>query len=332
MVGQTTSRNICFTLNNPTENTVEWSDKVRYAVWQLEKGESGTPHLQGYVEFSAPVSYTHCKTFLSQRVHLEKRYGTREQARVYCMKEEGRLLGPWEYGEWTGGQGSRSDLLTVIEMCKEGKTEKEICEAAPEAWGRNYKVIERWKLLNESPRKNKTAFHVFVGDAGTGKTRRVFELSPNAFMKRPGKWFDGYDGNRDLVLDEIDKHRLPLGDLLHMADRYPMQLETKGGTIQLRARHIYATSNIPVEDWYPNLTDQETAALMRRIDTKTTYRWVEDGDVKSVRVEGEVYGIPLPCEPTIVLREPVVDEILTPPDSQVVAEKTSKRRKTRKGV
>jgi len=44
----------CFTLNNPEEELAvnEW-DGIAYAVWQLEIGEEGTVHYQGYVNFSS---------------------------------------------------------------------------------------------------------------------------------------------------------------------------------------------------------------------------------------------------------------------------------------
>jgi len=42
----------CFTLNNPDGNLdVDLAiPAVRYAVWQLEVGEEGTEHFQGYLE------------------------------------------------------------------------------------------------------------------------------------------------------------------------------------------------------------------------------------------------------------------------------------------
>ena len=43
-----------FTVNNPTEimDPSGW-DRISAAAWQLEMGENGTPHYQGYVTFSA---------------------------------------------------------------------------------------------------------------------------------------------------------------------------------------------------------------------------------------------------------------------------------------
>lgn len=94
-------RNVCFTVNNPVDDLdpSEWPD-VRYCVWQKEVGEAGTPHFQGYVEFTKKKTITAMKRMAGlERAHFEKRMGTASQAAEYCQKEEGRLEGPWEYGQ-----------------------------------------------------------------------------------------------------------------------------------------------------------------------------------------------------------------------------------------
>ena len=51
-------RSFCFTLNNWKQEEYDWlaqklkSEKVNYYIIGKEKGESGTPHLQGYVYFT----------------------------------------------------------------------------------------------------------------------------------------------------------------------------------------------------------------------------------------------------------------------------------------
>ena len=131
------ARHVCFTYNNPTHSPTEFqalleaAERVRYAIFQLETGENGTPHYQGYVEYTSTQRYAYFHNNI-QRCHLEKRRGSREQARDYCRKEESRVEGPWEVGQWrAGGRGSRTDVAGIIESCKTGSL-KRVAEEHPE--------------------------------------------------------------------------------------------------------------------------------------------------------------------------------------------------------
>ena len=95
-MAQNKHRNWCFTLNNYTPD--EWNQLTNYQEFNLnikmliatmEVGCNGTPHIQGYVEVIGPVTLDTLKRQLSpmQRAHLESRYGTREQAISYTLKE-----------------------------------------------------------------------------------------------------------------------------------------------------------------------------------------------------------------------------------------------------
>lgn len=80
----------CFTLNNPTEEerssiVLKLEELSTLYIIGDEVGESGTPHLQGYVEFSkkirpvVPIGIT--------GVHWEKVRGTRNDNITYCRKD-----------------------------------------------------------------------------------------------------------------------------------------------------------------------------------------------------------------------------------------------------
>ena len=115
------SRGWCFTLNNPafSPGDLPLHGKERYVVWQLEKGEQGTTHIQGYMEMVTPTRLASMKDWLPS-AHFEPRRGTPQQARDYCMKVESRLEGPWERGLFGGRQGKRSDLDGAVATLKEG--------------------------------------------------------------------------------------------------------------------------------------------------------------------------------------------------------------------
>jgi len=108
----------CFTWNNPLAKKLALPGGATYLVWQVEKGENGTCHLQGYVEWKNQKTLVSLKKWLPE-AHWEVRRGTAEQARAYCMKEDSRVEGPWEIGEISKPeQGKRSDLVEFREDAK----------------------------------------------------------------------------------------------------------------------------------------------------------------------------------------------------------------------
>lgn len=83
----------CFTLNNYTDGEVELldqllqSDHVSYGVYGFETGESGTPHLQGFIIFEQEKRLAQVKRIVSERAHFEVARGTPVQAADYCKKD-----------------------------------------------------------------------------------------------------------------------------------------------------------------------------------------------------------------------------------------------------
>lgn len=59
---------------------------------------------------------------------------------------------------------------------------------------------------------------------------------------------------------------IDVGNLLVWLDRYPVLVEVKGGSVVLKAKKIWITSNLPPSAWYPNLDADTLAALMRRLE------------------------------------------------------------------
>lgn len=131
----------CFTLNNPTQGEkdlladVLQSEHCEYAVVGREVGETGTPHLQGFVVFSTRKRLANAKAILGSRLHLEVARGTPQQAADYCKKD-----GDFdEYGELISSQGKRSDWDAYKDWLKARESppsEAEIAEEWPCLYGR----------------------------------------------------------------------------------------------------------------------------------------------------------------------------------------------------
>lgn len=116
------SKNWCFTLNNYTEDDIsrlndliQTERKVTYIIYGKEVGQSGTPHLQGFVTFRSRLRLNQVKELIGSNPHVEVARNPNASIN-YCKKE-----GDWkEFGQRGGGQGKRSDLDDFKEAVKAG--------------------------------------------------------------------------------------------------------------------------------------------------------------------------------------------------------------------
>jgi len=108
----------CFTLNNWTgPDVVRLSGLVEaghavYVVFGREVGESGTPHLQGFVKFASRQRFTQAKEFIGGNSHVEVARAL-QRAVEYCKKD-----GDFEeFGvmEFPGKRNDLRDLMNTID-------------------------------------------------------------------------------------------------------------------------------------------------------------------------------------------------------------------------
>lgn len=103
----------------------------------------------------------------------------------------------------------------------------------------------------------------YYGKAGTGKSHTARQEYPDFFDKQINKWWDGYQGQNNVLLDDFDKkHEVLIHYIKRWADKYPFNAETKGSAIMIRPQKIIITSNYhPSEIW--NL-DSDLQPILRR--------------------------------------------------------------------
>jgi len=152
------AKNWCFTINNYSDveamkvGELATSADAQYLVYQIERGESGTEHLQGYVQMKKRKTLAVMKRLLGDRTHLEMAKGTPIQNKEYCTKEDTRVYGPFEYGEMKGGAGRRSDLTDFVSRVKSGPiSEKEVIEEYGELVAKYPRFVDRVQRLYSEP-------------------------------------------------------------------------------------------------------------------------------------------------------------------------------------
>lgn len=270
----TSANAVCFTLNNWTSDEYEiivkkWPKIANYFVVGKEIcPTTGAPHLQGYVEWKSSKRWTTMHNIFKGRAHWEARKGTAKQAADYC-KKDGDFI---EHGT-ISNQGARNDINAAMELISNGVSEIDVFEQCPEVAMKYIKGMDRYRLLcqkRSTKGYNKKDVRVYWGDTGTGKTRSAMEEFPGAFKLTAGitgLWWDGYDGEECVVIDEFRGNNCPLSMLLTILDGYATQVSVKGGSRILNANTIIITSNIAPDCWYENADERSKDALMRRINT-----------------------------------------------------------------
>jgi len=254
-----------FTINNPTadDDPRKW-DGVRYVTWQEEKGDEGTRHFQGYVEFEKQKRLSACKK-INDRAHWEIRMGTQEQAIAYSQKEETRVSGPWEVGEKGKGQGKRSDLDAVCAKILDGASIKSIAEEHGPLfvqYGRGLRDLQQTTAGHYSHNTVRGVW--YWGKPGTGKSHTARADHPEAYIKSQNKWWDGYSGEKSVILDDLDKlGGDKLGHYLKIwADKYACTGEVKGAQANLQHEVFVVTSNYHPDTLWPD--DEELREAIKR--------------------------------------------------------------------
>lgn len=135
------------TWNNPPDhakdrlNELYTSGTCTYVVYQEEKGESGTPHLQLFVTFATKKRLTQVREHLPCHWVAVQR-GTHLRAANYCKKDDTRVEGtqPVEHGEPPVASGTRNDITDFMNDVKEGLSLSQLHE-------KHFKVFASYKAF-----------------------------------------------------------------------------------------------------------------------------------------------------------------------------------------
>ena len=270
------SRSFVWTLNNFSSDDIARMsdlDNVKklfsYLLWGEEVGDSGTPHLQGYAETNGQQQFKTVALFFGNRYHAEARSGSPKQAAGYCKKgtdykdkswceffprtveEPATWAGAFEYGR-ISSQGKRSDLTGPTDMIIHQKaTIRDVAREFPEVFVKFNKGLRDLRALQIEPRKLDAMPHVVVlwGPTGTGKTRDAYlkfwpEEPHYVWKPSNGNWWDGYDGQKKIIIDEF-RAQMTWSDILGLLDRNEYRAPFKGGFVNIVADKFVITSPFP---------------------------------------------------------------------------------------
>lgn len=266
---------ICFTINNevydetpldpdyinPLAAMQEWG-QVTYMIVGNEVASTGTPHIQGFAQFKDKVKFTTIKKKMPT-AHIEAKSpnSTAEQARDYCKKDD-------DYTEWGTfqTQGQRKDIEIATDMITNGEKMRTVAKELPVQYVKYHKGLHALKNILIEPRSEVPKVTVLYGKTGTGKSKSARELTVDPYVWGPEQmhWFDGYEGQKDVIFEEF-RGQLPLGSMLRLLDRYDCKVQVKGGIVEFVGTNIVITSPKHPQEWYEDLSNDKIDQLMRRI-------------------------------------------------------------------
>lgn len=234
---------------------------VQYIRGQLERGgDTGYLHWQLLVAFKRKCRLAAVKTTFGDSCHAELSRSV--AADSYVWKEETRVGGTqFELGQRATKRNNSADWDRIRSLAMAGRLD----EIDGDVYVRNYGNLKRIAVDHMEPVGVEKEVFVFWGRPGTGKSRRAWdEATVDAYPKDPrSKFWDGYRGQEHVVVDEF-RGGIDIAHMLRWLDRYPTIVEVKGSSVVLKAKKIWITSNLPPEQWYPDLDNDTLAALRRR--------------------------------------------------------------------
>jgi hypothetical protein len=269
------SRGWCFTWNNyPAEYRSQLDSlDCRYVCAGEEVAPStGTPHLQGYVYFRNAKRLSTLRRELPA-CHLAIAAGNPAQNRLYCGKlrpedaepnavfyERGDIpLSPTEQGDM-----ERARYERAWSLAKAGDIETIDADIRVRLYS-GLRRIERDYMPSVERLASPCGLWIF-GRSGSGKTKSVLDAFPECYPKPRNDWWDGYQREPVVLLDDVDKFDVRLGGKLkHWADAAPFIGEIKGGSTKIRPTKFIVTSQYKIEDIWEDAETRE--ALNRRFTT-----------------------------------------------------------------
>lgn len=240
--------------------------RIQFIGGQYELGELATRHFQGVVTFTNPTGLVGAKRLLgTETVHLEERKGSFSEAYAYCTKDDTREPGAECYycGDPPADvRGGRTDLQGIKSILDAGGSLGDVADQYFGSYIRYYRGFTQYCDLKAPHRTGAPESYYFWGPAGTGKSHAAWSFGTEEetysvpLSSGSNVWFDGYEPvrHRVIILDDY-YHNFRFTFLLHLLDRYPMRVPYKGAHYKFNSKIVVVTSNIPLEEQYPNIPD-----------------------------------------------------------------------------
>lgn len=259
------NKGVCFVFTDFLPNNIdngyeaifkENKDIIRCVKWGKEIcPKTKKLHNQGFIQMYKQCRFSMIQKLFKSKCHFEVMHGTLEQNNDYCGKD-GVLK---SCGNWVT-RGFRSDLHNIKDDLKDGATLYDIMDNYTGDFVRYHGGIAKMKELidkKQAPKWRDLNVEIWVGEAGSGKSRGVFEKygHDNVFKISNGcdpKFrFNGYDNEKVLLIDDFNGW-MKYSEMLTVLDGHRERLNVKNGFTYAKWETVIITSNAKPAEWYNN--------------------------------------------------------------------------------
>lgn len=236
-------------------------NELIYIKGQLEEGNNtGYKHWQIVAHFKRKTRLAGVKKVFGMGIHAEPTRS--EAAEAYVFKQDTKIQGTeFELGQRFTRRNDKEYWKDVKEKAQQNRLE----ELDGDVYVKYYNTLKRIaKDHMQKPTDLDDVCGIWIwGPPGVGKSRKARLDYPNAYFKMCNKWWDGYQNEESIIIDDLDKNHKVLGHHLKIwSDRYSFIAEAKGGAICIRPKHIVVTSNYKIEEIFED--EALIEALKRR--------------------------------------------------------------------
>lgn len=284
-------RKCLLTINNPEKygitheyiRDVLSSLNVDYYAICDEIGEKGTYHTHIFFYRESTVRFRTVKEKFPS-AHIDIAQGSCEDNRNYLLKEgkwkntnksETSVEGTFEeHGEFPEYDDTKPITERVVDMIRDGCDDYDVLSAIPKSANqlKNFSLIRETLLTKKFLTEMRLGIEVtyLYGASGTGKTRSIFAKYDALSICRMTNYksdrvlFDSYSVQDVLVFEEFHG-QIPLPDMLNYLDIYPLKLPARYHDRVACYTKVYITSNISLDEQYPDEDIESVKALKRRI-------------------------------------------------------------------
>lgn len=218
---------------------------LQYALIAQEQHMDGTPHLHALISSKIKLNIKNPNFFDLGAFHGNyQTVKNSDDVRAYIKKADPE---PLEIGVYESNKQSELQKRAAMnKLLLEGNLPQLVDEGAISLYhyakikqGREQYSMDKIKLPAIS--EERVCYWIY-GEPGIGKTYWVRSRFPNAYPKSQNKWWDGYDGQDVVILDDFDC--AVLGHNLKIwADKYSFTAEIKGGSVKPVYTKFIVTSN-----------------------------------------------------------------------------------------